>query len=317
MGDVVISIDAELAWGYHDLDETPERVGMARDGWQAALDRLDDHGVPATWAIVGHLFLDRCDGRHADHPLDAAWFSCTAGDGPDDDWRAPDLVETVRDRDVGHELASHTFSHVLMNDERTTRAVAAAEFERCQAAADRLDLALDSLVFPRNRVGHRDGLADRGFRCYRGTTPGKWYAGSRFQTPLKLLDWSPLGRAPPLVTPRVDEYGLVNVPASLYLYGFQGRARELAARAGYDPLLAVAKRGVEKAVAGDGVFHAWLHPHNLLQPGGRERFDAFLAYVARRRRETDLRVRTMRDVAHDVLGDDQGTAVAVEGASTD
>lgn len=299
MGDVVVSLDAELAWGYHDLADAPPRIERARDGWRAAFDLLDRYHVPATWAVVGHLFLDDCDGRHPDHPLSGDWFSCELGD-PDGDWCAPDLVAELDDAAVGHEVGGHAFSHVPMNEPWVTAEIASAEFECCQRAAAGLDCSLDSFVYPRNWVEYRERLADADFACYRGPRPRPWYADSRLRPVLKFLDHSPLGRTTPVVEPAVDEHGLVNVPASLYLYSFEGRARELADRLGYDPIVEVAKRGVDAVAESDGVFHVWLHPHNLLQSGGRERFENVLAYVARARDTTDLEVRTMGEVAADV-----------------
>lgn len=298
MGDVVVSVDAELAWGYHDLAGTPAHVADAREGWRTAVSLFGEHDVPATWAVVGHLLLDDCDGRHADHPLGPEWFSCSSGGATADDWCAPDLVEALLDSGPDHEVGSHTFSHVLMTDERTTPEVVDAELAASRAAAERFGLPLDSFVFPRNHVGHRDRLAEYGFTCYRGTRPRTWYDGSRLRPLLKLLDWS-AGAAPPLVRPTLDEHGLVDVPASLYLFSFEGVARDAARLAGHDPVVAVAKRGVERAVAEDGLLHLWFHPHNLVQPGGVGRLDAILAHVARRRDETDLGVRTMGSVARE------------------
>lgn len=297
MGDVVVSLDAELSWGYHDLEDAPPRVDRAREGWRTALDLLDRYHVPATWAIVGHLFLDDCNGRHDDHPLGGDWFSC----GESGDWCAPDLVSDVRDASVGHEIGAHAFSHVPMNEPWVTDAVADAEFGCCQRAAAGLDLSLDSFVFPRNWIHYREELAGNDFTCYRGYRPKPWYADSRARPFLKLLDYSPVGRWTPVVEPTVDEYGLVNIPASLYLYSFQGRVRELTERLGYDPIVEVAKRGIDAVADDDGVFHVWLHPHNILQPGGRERFAAVLDYAARKRDTTDVTVRTMEAVADDFL----------------
>jgi len=301
MGDVVVSLDAELSWGYHDLPDAPDRVADARQGWDAALDALATYRVPATWAVVGHLFHESCDGTHADHPLAPEWFSCTAGTADAaDEWRAPDLVTDIRESSPDHEIAAHTYSHVPMTQSYATEGVADAEFDGCMRAAGEHDLSLDTLVFPRNQVAHRDRLAANGFECYRGVRPRRWYEGTRLRPALKLLDWSRVGTAPDLVHPTVDEHGLVNVPASLYLYSFQGAARTAAACIGSDPALAVAKRGVRKAAANDGVFHVWLHPHNLLAPGGETRFRRLLAYIDYQRATTDLRVRTMREVAQTV-----------------
>ena len=89
------------------------------------------------------------------------------------------------------------------------------------------------------------------------------------------------------------------MPASLYLFSFEGGARRAAKRLGYRPIVAVAKRGIDAAAEADGVFHMWLHPHNLLQPDGVQRLDAILDYLDRRRAETDLTVRTMAEVARE------------------
>ena len=299
MGDVVISIDAELAWGYHDLETTPDRIGSAKEGGRAALRLFDRYDVPATWAVVGHLFLEDCDGVHGGHPLSPTWFSCEADRSvPDDDWRAPNLIETVMSADQDHEIGSHTFSHVLFGD--VDREVGHAELAEWRAAAEPFDVEGTSFVYPRNWIGHRDVVAERGFTCYRGWGPERWYDDHPLRPLLKLGGWSPIGTEPPIVTPRIDEFGLVNVPASLYLFGFEGVPRRAARLLGLRPVVSVAKRGIDKAVDADGVFHMWFHPHNLLQPQGTERLDAILDYLSKRCDETDLRVRTMGDVARSV-----------------
>lgn len=301
MGAVVISLDAELSWGYHDKSTVPPRIARAREGWRTAIDLLETYEIPATWAIVGHLFLDACDGEHTEHPLGPEWFSCTPGQHVSgDEWRAPDLVDAIRESTPNHEIASHTFSHALFDD--ASPVVADAEMDATATAARERGLDLDSHVFPRNKIGNRAQLVENGFQCYRGVHQS-WYRQRRLKRLFKLLDWSPVGTAPPLVEPVVDEYGLVNVPPSLYLYSFQGRAQKLAAAVGADPALTVAKRGVDKATDGTGLFHLWLHPHNSLQPGGRERFEQFLAYLDARRAATDLTVRTMGEVARETIAD--------------
>ena len=301
MGDIIVSVDAELAWGYHDRPTPPERIRSARDGWTDAVELFDRYDVPATWAVVGHLFLEECDGRHASHPLGPEWFDRDPGGSLEDYglWYGRDLVETVAAADADHEIASHSFSHVEFGRSATGRETAVAEVTASLRAADRLGVSLDSFVFPWNRVGHRDVLAEYGFECYRGDKPAPSYHDSRFRPVAKLLDWYLGGESPPVVTPAVDEYGLVDVPASMYLFSFEGRPRALLEPVWSDPVVTVARRGVDRVSDGDGVFHVWLHPHNLLQPDGRERLAAILSYVDERRAEGDVTVRTMREVAAD------------------
>ena len=305
MGSVVVSVDAELAWGFHDRRNPPmDRIEAGRRGWLALLDLFEEFSVPATWAVVGHLCLTECDGTHPEHPAPIGWFDHERG--PD---RTPaefrfgrDLVTAIRDAGVDHDLGSHTFSHVEMGDPRTTRELARAEVAASIEAARLVGFDPASFVFPRNNVGHRDVLAAYGIRCYRGVRPEP-DDGTSLPQPLRKLAEATVGDPPPLVVPTVDEYGLVDVPASLFLYGFEGLARSVVEPVMGDPIVRQARRGIDAAAGTDGVFHVWLHPNNLVGEREVRRMRAILEYVDRRRRETSLQVETMRDVADRVLAD--------------
>lgn len=292
MGSLVISIDAELGWGFHDLESPPEsRVESGRRGWRRLLALLDRFDVPATWAVVSHLMLDRCDGRHDDHPAPPGWFERERGawaDRPDLRF-APDLVAGILSSDPSHELASHTFSHVLFGDAETTPEIARAECERSREIAARWGREIDSFIYPRNDVGHREVLADSGFRAYRGptTTP----EGVRGVAGAAIRDRSLL------VHPAIDEHGLVSVPASLFAFGFEGRMRSIAESVWTDPMVARARRGIDQAATGDGVFHLWLHPNNLRTTRDDDRMAAILEYAADARAKSALEIETMGEVA--------------------
>lgn len=314
VGSVVISLDAELGWGFHDLERPPlERVESGRRGWRRMLDLCAEFDVPATWAVVGHLMLESCDGVHADHPTLDGWFDRERGEWADrEDLRfAPDLVRGVVDSDVDHEFASHSFSHVLFGRPETDREIARAELERSLEVADEWGESVDSFVYPRNDVGHRDVLAEYGISAYRGRSPT--YDGVR-----GLVDSTVRSRSM-LVQPTVDEYGLIDVPASLFLFGFEGPVRTVAESIWEDPMVVQARRGIDQAVRNDGLFHMWLHPNNLTRERDDRRMRAILSYLDRRRTETDLAVETMGDVAERLAvarGIDGGTVAADGGPET-
>lgn len=305
MGSVVISVDAELAWGFHDRADPPtDRIEAARQGWRTLLSLFDEFRVPATWAVVGHLFLTECDGTHPAHPAPIGWFDHEREPGrtPAELRFGRDLVAAIREAEVDHDIGSHTFSHVEMGDPATTRELARAEVAASLEVAHREGIDLFSFVFPRNAVGHRDVLAAYGFRCYRGVRP-QATGGSSLPRPVRKLAEATVGDPPPLVTPTVDEYGLVDVPGSLFLYGFEGLSRSVVQPVIGDPIVRQARRGIDAAVESEGVFHMWLHPNNLVGEREVERMRRVLSYLERRRRETSLRVETMRDVADRVLAD--------------
>ncbi|MFC3958313.1 polysaccharide deacetylase family protein [Halovivax cerinus] len=295
MGSIVISIDAELGWGFHDLRRVPAgRVENARWGWESTHELLDRYDVPATWAVVGHLLLEECDGRHLDHPTPPGWFErerTVWADRPDLRF-APDLVDRIVDSSVEHELAAHSFSHVLFGDDETTPAIARAECRRSKAVAAEWGLDFDSFVFPRNDVGHRDALAETGFSVYRGRTSLPEGASSVLST---------LARDESLlVEPQLDRHGLVDVPASVFLFGFEGAIRRAAQRIWSDPMVELARRGIDQAAASDGLFHLWLHPNNLTTPADVDRLERVLEHVTHRRADGQLRVETMRTVGERV-----------------
>ncbi|WP_254524307.1 polysaccharide deacetylase family protein [Natrinema caseinilyticum] len=292
MGSVVISLDAELGWGFHDLPEPPiERVESGRRGWKSMLELLEEFDVPATWAVVGHLMLEDCDGGHAAYPAPDGWFDRERTDWADrEDLRfGRDLVRGVLESDADHELASHSFSHVLFGRPETDRELAVAELERCGELAAEWDRSIDSFIYPRNDIGHRDVLAEYGITAYRGASPTRDGVRGVFDSAIRDRSM--------LVAPTVDEYGLVNVPASMFLFGFEGAARTVAESIWEDPMVVLARRGIDEAARTDGLFHMWLHPNNLTHQRDDRRMRAILSHLERRRTETDLTVETMAGVA--------------------
>lgn len=303
----VVSLDAELAWGFHDFEEPPEaRVANARAAWLDLLEVFEAAGVPATWAVVGHLLLEECAGEHADHPVDPSWFDRDPGGrhAPDSRWFGPDLVEAIVESDVDHEVGSHTFSHVEFGNPEPPADVADAELRLSREAAADCGLELSSFVFPRNRVGHRELLAEHGFTCYRGPAPDRWYDGSRGRTAGKLATFALGASAPPVVTPEVDEFGLVDVPASMYLFEFEGAPRDAVRAVSRDPVVRQVELGLERLCdAGEGLLHLWLHPNNVTSARDLERMREVTSVLASYRDDHGVAVETMADVADRVLSD--------------
>lgn len=304
---VVVSLDAELGWGFHDYDEMPEeRVANARDAWLDLLEVFDANDVPATWAIVGHLFLEECSGEHDDHPAGPEWFARDPGGrwSPDSDWFGRDLIDAVVDSDVDHDVGSHTFSHVEFGNPEPPVAVAEAELRQSREAAADYDLDLESFVFPRNRIGHRDLLAEHGFTCYRGHPPDRWYDGGPLRTAGKLATFALGATAPPIVTPAVDEYGLVNVPASMYLFEFEGGPRDALQAVSRDPVVRQVELGLKRLRDGqEGVLHLWLHPNNVTSAQDLTRMHEIASLLASYRDRHGIDVETMAEVAARVEAD--------------
>ncbi|AGN02214.1 Polysaccharide deacetylase [Salinarchaeum sp. Harcht-Bsk1] len=299
MGTVVISVDAALGWSCIDRQSPPvERVEAARSGWRTLLDRFDDHDLPATWGVVGHLLLEHCDGVHEHHPLSPGWF-----DREREAWEdcpelrfAPNLVEETVDAPAGHEFAFMPFSHVEFGHDEVSSDLARAE---CVGFFDALPDDLPSprtATFPCNAVGHRAVLAEWGFECYRGRIPGRATQLPIARSARRLANATVAG--PPIVRPTVDEYGLVALPTSLDCSAAQSAAGRLYSRAITDPTLAAVHRGLERVAASDdGVFHCRLRPIDVIDDRDESRLESFCRAVADYRDDEGVDVATVGTVA--------------------
>jgi len=307
MGTVVLSVDAELGWGFHDQAEPPvDRLANAHRGWRTLIDLCDTYHLNATWAVVGHLLLDDCDGRHSDHPTPDDWF---------DHERGPDclsrglrfgngLIDELQNATIAHDIGLHTFSHVEFGAEETTREIARAEVATGLELARERGIEMRSFVFPRNNVGHLDALAAYGIDCYRGVNPAQFRDDVWAHPVGKLARATVSERAPPLVEPFVDSFGLVNVPASLHLFSFEGLGRQLVEPLFGDPIVRQAKRGIDAAADSERVFHMWLHPNSVTDQRDVDRVRAIFEYLDDRRATSSLTVKTMAEVATDRRGED-------------
>lgn len=272
-GAFTLSLDFELIWGTQDLVGPGgfrraclfERQRVIDD----LLSLLHEFEISATWCIVGHLFLDACDGEHAElkRPSHAwlreDWFHHDPGGRETDEsvFLGKSLVEKILACPTKQEIGFHSFSHVIWGDPGCPREVAESEMNACLQASAWTGRRSVSFVFPRNRVGHLDVLAANGFRVFRGPGP-RWY--ERDENPGALGRLAHLlevaaGTPAPTVVPRMTPEGLVNLPGSMiYLpaHGIRG-------------LIPIERRvrralvGLERAAAHQRVLHLWFHPTNL------------------------------------------------------
>ena len=306
-GSFVLSLDAELGWGFHDHPSPPmDRLNGARDGWRTLRQLTEQYEIPATWAVVGHLLLGECDGRHPTHPLGPEWFGREHGDWhhrPDLRFGS-DLVEAVLDSSVDHDIGCHTFSHVNFDDERVDRTVVEAELDAAFEVAREYGIEYDSFVFPRNAVEYRDLVAAYGFKTYRPKRPQPAKLRRRFEKLCSVADPSQLG----LVTPEIDEYGMVAIPPSLFLFGFQGKLRRTLDSIWVDPIVRLVTAGIDRAIRENGLFHVWLHPNDIRTERDVNRLKTLFEYVDDCR-DRGLRVETMADVAKRCAPDSDGHSV--------
>lgn len=308
-GAFALSIDTELAWGSFDRADRNARFALehrSRDVIRALLELFARYQIPATWAIVGHLFLDECgrvDGRaHPELPRPRYrwyphdWYELDPGGParPDSLWFAPDLVASIVAATPRQEIASHSFSHLVYGDPGCPANVADADLSACVAAAAARGIRMTSFVYPRNVVGHVPLLPQHGFDCYRGEDPA-WFAP--LPNPLRRLGHyldDLLALPPPTVLPR-REKGVWNVPGSMLFQGSDGLRRLIPDAARTRRCLA----GLRRAIDRKELFHLWFHPVNFSTRTSAmlRAFEPVLAAAADARAVGRLDVLTVADVA--------------------
>jgi peptidoglycan/xylan/chitin deacetylase (PgdA/CDA1 family) len=275
-GAFTISLDFELIWGTLDLFG-PSKFSQACEKERLLIDRLlnlfAEYEIPATWCILGHLFLKECictaRGKHPDivRPRHAwcqkDWFE---HDPCSDEETAPlfyahSLVKKIRACPIEQEIGCHTFSHVIFGDKGCTRATAESELRACVELARSLGIELRSFAFPRNQVGHLDVLQTYGFHCYRGPEP-VWHEKVPIPDLVKRFSrlWEVLTRAqPPTVLPQLTASGLWNIPGSMIYFPMNGMRRFIPV----DWRIRRALKGLQAAAQQKRIFHLWFHPTNM------------------------------------------------------
>jgi peptidoglycan/xylan/chitin deacetylase (PgdA/CDA1 family) len=301
----IISLDTELIWGYVAYLPSKAVSLMENDDKKVRgcidilLNLFEKHNIPATWAVVGHLFLDHCEKEdgvpHKDMPrFKEDWYS---SDPCTDIQRDPlyygkDVVEKILSNQIEHEIGYHSFSHVVFSE--CSREVAEAEIKEGIKLAKEFGIAFKSFVFPENKIGHIDVLKKNGFKIYRGENLGRYdrnqsYLIRKFNGGIDKMV------APPTEPKWMD--GIWEIPSSMYFCDPQIKLS----------VLPRAKIGLYRAIKSKKVFHIFLHPHNLLMyPSLKDDLDKFLGVVSKKRDAGKIEVMTMGEFC-EVLND--GTEV--------
>jgi peptidoglycan/xylan/chitin deacetylase (PgdA/CDA1 family) len=276
-GVFTISLDFELIWGTLDLFGAEKFRAACEIERAVIIDRLLDlfveYDIPATWCILGHLFLDHCESEQGiKHPEIVrpahAWFKQDwfEHDPSGDEDSSPlffgrSLVEKIQSCTVKQEIGCHSFSHVIFGDAGCSVETAESELAASVEAAKSLGIEMRSFAFPRNEVGHLAALRKYGFTFYRGPEPN-WYEQAGLTGVLKrlahLLEVL-ISAEPPVVLPEQTCEGLWNIPGSMIYFPMHGLRRHIPTSF----RVRRAIKGLDAAAHQNRIFHLWFHPTNM------------------------------------------------------
>lgn len=312
LGTFLLSLDTELAWGYFDLDEERSRLfspdgSRERTAIRRLLKMFAEYEIPVTWAVVGHLFYDKCEscercpvrswqGRYGsfdevyetDNPL----------------WYGGDFIGELTAAAPPHEVGFHGYTHRLLGDKDLAASEVRLEIDEWRRVAARWGVDAESITFPRNRVGHLDTMHEAGFLAYRGRAALPQI--SRVPLLGKLLNRldTTFQIYPPLLHELPENtLGLVNVPASYWMFRMDRRLERSLDRLGM-PLLRMrrVRRAVRRAAAEGKVLHVWAHPWEFRTEADFAKLAFVLDEVAAEREAGRMRCMTMGALAHETRG---------------
>jgi hypothetical protein len=284
MAKFLFSLDCELGWGEPDppdsrWDALRADPSYGRDTYKKILDIFREYKIPATWAFVGHLFLDGCtpSTHYVNNRIEKYDPYTNISKSPL--YYADDLVSMVYDDEINHEIAAHSFSH--------TPYTKLSEEEARQDVQNLIDIAesnryeFTSFVFPKDQIAHTDILSEHGFSVYRGEIKGTnhtYKSGFRalMKNPKQFINC-------PSTKPVTDDRGLVRLSTSRLLRDERWwflQPRRL-------------KKGITSMDPNSHI-HLTVHPHNFIYDNNLFRtFDSVLSIVDDMRKKNQIKIATM------------------------
>ena len=275
-GIFTISLDFELFWGVRDhrtLENYGSNIRNVHNAVPRLLQLFEKYGMHCTWATVGFLFMKDKEELVAHLPPEFPGYlkkeydpySYIQQDHLDPVYHfAPALIDMIR-KTPGQEIGTHTFSHFYTLERNTTLAQFREDLKTALQTAERSNIKITSIVFPRNQYSdeHINICKELGITVYRGNEESKVYR------PLSRENENFMRRAVRFADTFVNltghhchhlpsAAGIINVPASRFLRPYSSKFRLL------DSLkFKRIRKSMEYAAATNSIYQLWWHPHNF------------------------------------------------------
>lgn len=304
-GVITLSLELELGWGMHDKVEYGH-LSEARTEETHALHRLlnlaDHKELPITFDVVGHLLQKSCNGTHSG-PYSDNWWR----EDPGTNWEvnpqfyAPNLIREIQETEENHELATHTYSHLLA--EETTSNQLDDDLSKVEEVHSEFGLpAPTSIVMPRHQDVKYSILSSHGIETIR--RPIEEYEPS-FSNRISKLQWLLTRNSPKSTLNRkggILETTVTPHPSLTSVFLPSGQSAP-------HPVFSAFPRTVRQSLhrqylinavdqaAEDGShIHLWTHIYNMANDAQWTPIKEGLAYLATRRNEGDIRLKRMDEL---------------------
>jgi hypothetical protein len=270
-GFFIFSLDTELATGRFDNDEGRHKLfspdgSLERNTINQLIDLFEEFKIVGTWAIVGHLFYDKCEyceicplkdwkGRYSS--FDEAYGTNNPL------WYGADIIETLLMKGPRQEIAFHGYSHKIFNENLMSPHEAKIEVQEWLRVGKRKGITPYSVTFPRNWIGHLDILKEAGMICYRGEPERSYLSKNKyFGKYIKTIDQVfGLSNIPIFDLAHNENHGLVILRPSQFLFDINRRFELFLDSLNLENMrIRGIIRGVKRAAKEKKMIHIWAHP---------------------------------------------------------
>lgn len=279
---LIISLDYELLWGMMDLPNAKlygqTNVVNVHKAICEMLKLFEQYQVKVTFATVGLLMCQDVDDIIAIAPKLTPTYTKkrlnpygTYLDSVRQEtpilYFAPETVKILKDSKLV-EIGTHTFCHYYCWEEGQSVEEFDADIKTAVKIADRFNLKMKSIVFPRNNVNEEylSVCCKNGITSYRGNAQN--FFGKRksallfiFRRICRLLDtYLPISKHSSY---KYDSLNIVeglpvNIPASRFFRPYSKKLCLLESLRIFR-----IKKEIEKAAKNNEMYHLWWHPHNF------------------------------------------------------
>jgi hypothetical protein len=277
-GNLVISLDFELLWGVFDKvdpSDKEEYFNNTRQVIPEILKLFENYKTAGTWATVGMLFNENLADWKANQPKDLPQYDNQGLSPyhfmgqqnkklPEKMLFAKDLIQKINGT-ARQEMATHTYSHYYCLENGQNIDQFKADLKQAISLAQRMNVNLKSLVFPRNQFNpdYLKACFELGIKTVR-SNPSQWYWQDTTSTALKnkLFRTGDAYFGKNNKSYRLEQISrnsgeLLCQPASRFLRPISGQAflNNLRLKRIKSEMTTAAKKGE--------VYHLWWHPHNF------------------------------------------------------
>ncbi len=281
-GVFVISLDFEMMWGVKDI-RTPDGYGQSHitNVYQVIPEMLklfEKYNVKATIATVGLIMLKNKEEALKNIPAETPSYKNMVlspyADGYIEQienkyeylYFAPSLIEAIKMHN-NIEIGTHTFCHYNCYAPGQTVTQFEKDLQKALQVANKQDLDIKSIVFPRNQVSaeYLSVCGKNGIVAYRGNavkffTREKGLLGRVKNRLGRLLDnYVKFGTRTSYDYSTIDtNENPINIRASRFLRSYNKRLSFM------EPLSRRRiKKEIQYAARHNEVYHLWWHPHNF------------------------------------------------------